>query len=367
MTAPTLSRPDKALVALFEERGFARLETPILQPANLFLELSGENIRRRLFLTSDLDGREFCLRPEHTIPVGRHHIESGAGAADYCYCGPVFRQRGDEPGEFLQAGVESLGREDAPAADAEVLAVALEGLALYGQDGFEVALGDMGLLGAILGALAIPPAARRRIVRQLAAGRDLDETAGTEPRPASSDYSGLLAAIEGQDPGAARAFVEDVISIAGITRVGGRSAGEIAERFLSRAANRSGGIPPETHEILRRYLAIAGELRRSAAAVADLAAQAGLALGGALDGFRRRTDLMEAARIAPPLRFAANLVRNLDYYTGFVFEVRDRSRPDGRVVCAGGRYDGLLQQLGGSAVPAVGCSFWLDRLGGPSR
>ena len=66
--------------------------------------------------------------------------------------------------------------------------------------------------------------------------------------------------------------------------------------------------------------------------------------------------------------FAATFARNLDYYTGFIFEAQDPRRGDGKPIVGGGRYDRLLEHLGAEApIPAVGCSFWLDRIvGGPS-
>jgi ATP phosphoribosyltransferase regulatory subunit len=160
--------------------------------------------------------------------------------------------------------------------------------------------------------------------------------------------------------------VEDVISIAGISTVGGRSAAEIAERFLARAANRSGGLTEQTRDVLRRYLGSRGELRAAHAALRELAADTGLDLDAALTRFEMRAREMERCGVAlDRLRFAADTARNMDYYTGFIFEVRDRSAPPGRFVIAGGRYDRLLEQLGAPhPAPAVGCSFWLDRLAG---
>ncbi len=157
-------------------------------------------------------------------------------------CGPVFRLTAGEPAEIVQAGIESFGRTDTPAADAEVLSLALEGLALLGRTSPSVRLGDMGLTVALLDGLAVPAAAKRRTLRALAAGRSLDAvTNGAEGAPGEDRHAGLLAAIQGQDPQGVRAFVEDVLAIAGISAVGGRSAGEIAERFLGKAAAQANG------------------------------------------------------------------------------------------------------------------------------
>src|SRR6185295_11504850 len=124
----------EALVASCERAGYLRVAPAMLQPAEPFLDLSGEDIRRRMYLTTDTAGRELCLRPDLTIPVSRDYLASPeAGAvAGYCYLGPVFRDRGDESGEFIQAGIESFGRRDTAAADAETLSLGLEATTHYG-------------------------------------------------------------------------------------------------------------------------------------------------------------------------------------------------------------------------------------------
>src|ERR1700674_2871479 len=157
----------QALVASYERAGYRRAEPAILQPAEPFLDLSGEDIRRRMYLTSEPSGRELCLRPDLTIPVSRDYLASPAGGepAGFCYLGPVFRQRGDRPGEFLQAGIESFGRRDTAAADAEMLALGLEALAQYGIEAPEIRIGDVGLFTALIEALDLPPAWRRRLAR----------------------------------------------------------------------------------------------------------------------------------------------------------------------------------------------------------
>ena len=353
-----------ALTALFERDGYVRVEPPILQPSDVFIDLSGEDIRRRMFATQDADGHELCLRPDYTIPVCRWHLDEGAAApAGYSYLGPVFRLRRGETGEFLQAGIESVGRPDRSAADAEVLSLALEGLAMFGISPL-VKLGDMGLLGAVIDALGIAPAMKRRVMRAIVSGRGLDDFGEADAGPGLTEHAGLLAAIEGQDARAVRAFVEDIISIAGIARVGGRSAGEIAERFLARAANPSGALPEEARQVLRRYLGIAGDPDSAASIIRALGRDAGLDIGAALDAFEERTGFMATLGLdVSTFDFAADFARNLDYYTGVIFEIRDARLPDGQLVVGGGRYDRLLQHLGAAgAIPAVGCSFWLDRI-----
>src|SRR5471030_3467983 len=81
----TTSQPDQraeALVAAYERAGYRRIAPAILQPAEPFLDLYGEDIRRRMFLTTDSEGRELCLRPDLTIPVSCDYLGSAdAGKA----------------------------------------------------------------------------------------------------------------------------------------------------------------------------------------------------------------------------------------------------------------------------------------------
>src|SRR5271170_5552675 len=97
----------QALVGSYTRAGYAQVDPPVLQPAEPFLDLSGEDIRRRMFLTSDPEGRELCLRPDLTIPVSRDYLASpeAGKAVGFCYLGAVFRHREDATSEFVQAGI----------------------------------------------------------------------------------------------------------------------------------------------------------------------------------------------------------------------------------------------------------------------
>lgn len=240
-----MSRPDlagtsldaraEALVAAYSRAGYARVTPAVLQPAEAFLDLSGEDIRARMFLTTDAAGNDFCLRPDFTIPVAQAYLASpkSGSAQSFSYLGPVFRDRADGPGEILQAGIESFGRTDIAAADAEMVTLGLEATAHFGLPAPEIRIGDVGLFAALVGALDIAPAWKRRLVkdfnRRINLTQDLDRlTLGASN--GSSDYQGVLAALAGSDPKAAHALVTDLLSIAGITTVGGRSVGEIADR-----------------------------------------------------------------------------------------------------------------------------------------
>ena len=282
--------------------------------------------------------------------------------ASYSYCGPVFRMRPKGSGEFIQAGLESFGRTDTAAADAEILALSLEAVERAGTTIVRVAMGDTGLVATLLDVIDLPPVWRRRLKRGLEKGTGLDALLqGAPARP--SAHSGLLAALSGADGKDAHAFVEDLLSIAGISTVGGRSIGEIADRFLSQVAQGAAlGFSDELRSVLDQFFAIAGDPDRASGALRALARDAGLDLDRALDLFDERSGFMAAQGIdLSRLAFRTAFARNLDYYTGFVFEAHG-SNSEGPVI-GGGRYDRLAQALGHQTpVPAVGAAIWIDRL-----
>ncbi len=357
---------DGRLIAHLIAAGYPRAEPAILQSADVFLDLSGEDIRGRLFLTSDSTGAELCLRPEYTIPVCRDYLASSAagGAATFSYLGPVFRQAQTGPSEFTQAGIESFGRADAEAADAEILGLALDAAHGAGAGPLDTLMGDTGLFNRALEALDLPAAWLRRIRRGHMRGQKLAAILDARPNGAVSDHSGVLAALGGADRDGARALVGDLLSIAGISSVGGRTAGEIADRFLEQASMHAGDGPPaEKRAALEQFLAIAGEPDECSGKLRSLARDARLDLNGALDRFDERLGFIAAHGVElSKLRFSAAFGRNLDYYTGFVFEARE---PAGASpVIGGGRYDGLLRRLGAARdIPAVGAAIACARLG----
>lgn len=362
----------EALVASYERAGYARVAPAILQPAEPFLDLSGEDIRRRMYLTTAPGGEELCLRPDLTIPVSRDYLASpDAGkAAGFCYLGPVFRHRNDAPAEFLQAGIESFGREDKAAADAEMLSLALEATAQYGLPRPDVQIGDVALFAGLIAGLDLNPVWKRRLIkdfnRKSNLAQDLDRLV-LGGNSARSEYQGVLAALAGSDPKGAHALVTDLLSIAGITAVGGRSVGEIADRFLEQSALGAGAkLPREVRSLIERFLAIKGDPDEAAAELRALAGEGNMsaALGPALDLFESRTGFLAARGIdLKRLRFSTGFGRGFDYYTGFVFELTDPARI-GDPLVAGGRYDGLLARLGSpQPIAAVGFSVWIERLG----
>jgi ATP phosphoribosyltransferase regulatory subunit len=278
----------------------------------VFVETAGEDLRRRLYLTSGADGAELALRPDFTIPVCLHHLATGDAKrkASYAYVGPVFRIRANGPGEFLQAGVELLGRSDRTAADADALKMAFAIAGLFGLKKPAVRIGDSGLFAAVLDALDLDAPWRGRLARAFGDTARLKAmlkraNGGAKAKSAPSPLAGASKAT-------VRNTVEKAFAAAGFGTAGGRSPDEIAARFVEKAALAK-GIGERASRALTAFLAISGTPAAAAGALRALAQSEGLALDKAVDRFEKRNAAFASHGIdLDRLAFAADFGRRLD-------------------------------------------------------
>ncbi len=372
-------------MAVFEAQGFETIVPDILQPADVFLDRSGENIRSRTFVFTDPSGAELCLRPDLTVPTCRFHLSHQADPrreARYCYCGPAFRfQPGGadrlHPSEFDQAGVEWFGASDAELAEAEVLAMTVGAVEAVGLRRYTIRLGDLGLFEALLQSLAMPERWRRRLSHQFWRPKQfralLDQLTGVATRPRTS-ISGLIDTLAQAGGGGtvdAVGLVEQQLVAEGLALVGGRNSREIAARLVEKALDRSERLLADADaRRIETYLGLSGSPTDTARALDRLAPDLGSPMVEAVRRFHRRNALMGAAGL--PLddaTFAGVFGRQLEYYTGFVFQI-EAADPDGRAlaIAGGGRYDRLLSDIGSPyPVPAVGCAIHTERLAAACR
>ncbi|MBL7141461.1 MAG: histidine--tRNA ligase [Planctomycetes bacterium] len=280
--------------------GFVEVDGPVLEPLDLYTEKSGEEIVDQLYWLEDKGGRRLALRPEFTPTLARMFTARQAALPEpvrWFNISRCFRYERAQKGrlrEFFQWNADVLGVAD-EIADAECIALAVDSLAETGlrPDDVEVRLSDRRLLGAL--------------VRHL---------------------------------GIADALVPQVFAVLDKR---GKVPPEALEEMLTQA-----GLAPAQRDGLARILTWQGlaDIEGHERATPEVAC--------AIEGLERLLGYLEAYGVSEWCRFDIGIVRGLAYYTGPVWEVHDR-KGEFRAVFGGGRYDRLLEDLGGK--PMAACGF----------
>ena len=338
------------LVAAFRAAGALPVEADILQPAEVLLDLYGEDIRARAYVTNDPLRGEMMLRPDFTVPVVQMHMSDGAEPARYCYAGEVFRKQEHltaRKSEYVQVGYEVFTRDDPDRADAEVFALFA---GLLADLRLRAATGDIAILMAAVRGLRTLESRKAALLRHIWRPRRftllLDRFGGRAPVPESR--ARLLAALaRGEAPAGPPA---------GAPLVGLRSAAEIAARLA--ALTEDAAAPPVSAEEVARLEDLLNLSAKSPAALAHLreAARDMPAIAPSVDRMEARLDALASLGVeVAALDFEASHGRStLEYYDGFVFSFHAPD-PDLPPVASGGRYDALTAVLGqGRSIPAVG-------------
>jgi ATP phosphoribosyltransferase regulatory subunit len=382
--AVALQAARDAIETTLRRYAYAAIDPPILESSAPFLNRSGEDIRRQMYIFPDPAGQEVCLRPELTIPVCRAYLrqlQSSDGAtrdttreARLSYFGPAFTYESASDGryrQFYQAGAEFIGAQSREAADAEILAAALDALKATGLTETSVEIGDVDIRNAFIDQLPVSERSKTRIRR--IALRTQKETHFISPTSAEDsaaaaktdefgELASLLAAVE---PGKAELLIKEVFALADVRHVGGRTPEEIVERLISRSAQQAEPISTELMQGVLDLLKIRAKPEAAFKAIRDhFRAFKIAAIEPILQRCETRLGYISAYGQSPAaLYFNVGLRRGLEYYTGFLFEIFAKNLTQIGHVCGGGRYDNLLEGLGANeSIPAVGFGIGLDRL-----
>ncbi len=374
-----------SLAELFGSYGYRQLDTPILEPTELFLRKSGGELASRLYSFTDAKSNTVSLRPEFTSPIMRHYLERQDGIdlpARWQYAGPVFRceDQGQAGGQFTQIGAELLGASSV-LAGVEILDMAARVPACLGLSGCRLEVSDLDVVHSVVDAVGVSERAKSLIVNSASSLREghksvlgvLERAAALHATDRSGDTAAawggerdndqyLGQAIAGLDDSQARNVILGIMQWSAADQLGQRAPGEVVDRLLRKLR---GGDNPDS---LRRALELVSDLagvrggpEQAIPAVRKVVQRAGAA-PSALDRFEEFLGLaVSQTEVEKSVVIDFGLVRGLAYYNGLLFDVThpEMAQPLG----GGGRYDALARALGAdSPLPALGFAYNLDAL-----
>ena len=359
---------------------YRQLETPVLEPTELFLRKSGGELASQLYSFTDAGSNSVSLRPEFTSPIMRHYLENVADIslpARWQYCGPVFRFDKSHPeasGQFTQVGGELIGSSDI-SADVELLNLALTVPSQLGLTDWSLQLADLDILDSLLDPVGVSERARSFIIQsmpRLRAGRSavpdfLEEgrhlhLVGGSNGSVDPEDAALRQAVQGLDDTQARSVLLGLLQWNSADQLGQRTPEDVVERLLHKIRG------TDDEDTLRHGLELASDLAviKGEPHQALQSVKATLASAGAnQDAADRLAEVLGQVPDGPDskgqIMLDFGLVRGLAYYNGVIFEVSHSDWPG--ALGGGGRYDTLSRALGGSEpVPALGFAYNLDAL-----
>ena len=350
-----------AVLGVFAAHGYTRHEPAVLQPAQIFVDRSGEEIRRRTYELSDPSGRELCLRPDLTIPTCKWQVDSGNPyPARLCYHGLAFRHEPGD-GQFYQAGAELLGLADRAAGDVEMMALAVEAMRAGGVGEFDMIVGDLALFATLVDALDVPAQWRGRLKRHFWRTGYFEALLARMVAGEASEAQRAIEALRGLKLMELKPAIENLIEREGEAPLGGRTRQDVIERLMIQASDATTPrLDAGVADLITKFLKVSGPGEIALEQIRELTKPIAADMVRPLAAMADRLNALKTMGVPPErVRFVAHFGRALEYYTGFVFEFWTRAGEVG----GGGRYDTLMESLGAPrGTMAVGCAIRTERL-----
>ena len=294
---------ETVLADLFAAWGYDEIVTPTIEYLDTLTMGNGQALEPHMFKFFDKNNRTLALRHEMTTPIARvtaSRLKDETLPLKLSYISSVYRYEQTQTGrqcEFYQAGVEFMGSGTA-AADAEVIALAAEGLLKAGLKDFQICLGQVEFINGIM----------------------------QQFRLSAGEQEKIKAAMEKRNLVGLESILEQT------------TLAKSAKELLRKLPLLHGG-----EDVLAQAydMAVTEQSRR------------------ALDNLAAIYHLLEDYGIAEHVQFDLGVIRDFNYYTGMVFEVYTRGL--GFPLCGGGRYDHMLSDFG-AACPATGFALGIERM-----
>jgi histidyl-tRNA synthetase len=371
----------KTAVSFLAESGFRRVDTPVLEDSELFVRKGGGELTGLLYTFNDPGGNRVSLRPEFTSSVIRLFIENpGTGLPlRWFYGGPVFRydRRGGQCRQFTQVGAEIIGAEGVDV-DASLIATTLLGLRRMGVNGAVARIGHIQAFSRIFNTFDLSDSSRRFVAGNL--GRLKRCQTNSEQLSARAQEAGLVG-VNGvgsngdqpepdSGPGSQELLAEldRMLNTGAQGPVGRRTPGEILARLeRKRTQPRDPGELDRALKVASKLVRLEGPPDETVKAAAALLVKSGAVEAGASsDALAPLEELVQALRDSGvsngELVVDMGLARGMAYYTGPIFDLSVSGTPTqmSPTLGGGGRYDGLVQTLGGPTTATLGFAYDME-------
>ena len=339
----------KLIIKTFKTNGFVLSEPDVLLDSDYIIERSGEKFRSSMLTFEGEDGKMMCLRPDLTVASCIGFLQKKSPSKIY-YSGQAYRRSGNKDTDFIndQLGIEILGSKNQVQDDFKIISTILSSAKKIKSKKILIKVGDIGLFKSLINALDMPERWKLRLIRHFWRPRYFEE---------------LLKRLEKNTDVDAVTFNSDKKRFNEMKNkrdhdkvVAGRSISEILKRFDKKIKDpRSFTDGKKIVKIIKSFLKINCKLSELEKRLLDFVIKNNLKK----NIFKNIKSILNLKELNQDVNFIANFGRDVEYYTGIVFEVFSGKKE----IARGGRYDDLLKSLGAKKnIPAVGAAINLKNI-----
>ena len=336
------------IIKTFKSNGFVLSEPDVLLDSDYIIERSGEKFRSSMFTFEREDGKTMCLRPDLTVASCISFLQKKSSSKIY-YSGQAYRRSNIKGSSFIndQLGIEILGSKNQIQDDFKVINTILSSAKKIKSKKIRIKVGDINLFKSLINTLDMPERWKLRLIRHFW-------------RP--NYFKDLLKRLEKNSDIDAIAFDTDKEKFYEMKKkdqtkiVAGRSISEILKRFDKKIKDpRSFSNGKQIVKIIKSFLKINCKLSKLDEQLLNFAKKNNLKK----NIFKDFKSIQNLKKLKQDVNFITNFGRDVEYYTGIVFEVFSGKKE----IARGGRYDDLLKSLGAKKnIPAVGAAINLKNI-----
>jgi len=339
------------IIKVFKKDGFVLSEPDVLLDSDYIIQRSGENFRKLMLTFEDDTGKSICLRPDLTIASCIKYLKDNSKKnSKIFYSGQAYRRTNSIRDKVIndQLGIEILGSKNKSIDDLKILKTILNSIKKIKIKNTSIKVGDVSLFQNLVDSLKIPERWKMRLKRHFW-------------RP--QYFEDLLKRLETNsdvDPAAVdldKKRFSEMKNLDQNNEIANRKISEILYRFDRKIKDpRSFLENKKIAKIIREFLKINCSIDKLEKTLKRFVKKNKLNN----NVFKNLSTIKNLSKTNTKTIFSTNFGRDIEYYTGIVFEIYNSSKKE---IARGGRYDGLLKNLGSKKnISAVGAAINLNNI-----
>lgn len=343
-----LKKISEDILKTVKARGYKYINLEAIISADQIIQRSGENFRQYMFSFQDLNGNEMCLRPDLTIASCLRYLKNKTKIKEKIfYSGQAFRKIKDQKGKIIrnQIGYEIIGSKNIRQDDYEIIQTSIKAIQKTTKTKLKVEIGNIKLFNLLLDKLKLPKRWKLRLSRHFWREKYFESL--LKRLETNSDIDPLLVEVDKKRYKKMKLKNQN-------QKIAGRKISTILNRFNNKIKDpRKFSEGTKTSTIIKEYLKISCPIHKATQKLNIFFSKHKIKINLKDEFFPIKNNLGNSKII-----FSTNFGRELEYYTGMVFKIKNNSSKN---LIQGGRYDNLISNLGSKRkVPAVGAAINLN-------